>query len=102
MRTKRALPISCSSESKSLSAPVSGVSVLRISFIEDLVDFFIRGLRKIFVPEPDRLERLGRSQTDDVDAVAAEFVAGLFRGDRNGDDDRRRLHFLKCGHRGAH
>src|SRR2546426_1694121 len=91
-----------SSRSKSLLAPVSRLSVLRISFIEKLMHLLVRGLREVFVPEPDRLERLGRAETNDVDAFVAEFVAGLLRGDGDGDDDVARLHFLERGDGGAH
>src|SRR6266542_4096046 len=102
LKSESALPIRCRSESKSSLAPVSRLSVLRISFIENLVDFFVRGLRKIFVPEPNGLEGLGRAEADDVNALAAEVVAGLRCCDRNGDDDRSWPHFFQRGDSGAH
>src|SRR6202007_1088903 len=41
------------------------------------------------------------AQTDEVDSLAPKFVASLRRRDRNGDGDRARLHFAKCGARRA-
>src|SRR5205823_11126217 len=100
--TKRALPMSASSEWKSLSAPVSGVSVLRISFMKQLLHFLVTGLREIFVPEPDGLERIGRAQADDFDSLVVKLLARLRRGDRHRDGDRLRFHLSKSGDGGAH
>src|SRR5437660_190095 len=84
----------------------TGRSVSRMSvmggLLQELVDFFVGGLRKVVIPEANRLERLGCAEADDVDALVAKFVAGLRRGDRDRDDDRARLHLAKCRDRGAH
>src|SRR6266852_6853819 len=88
--------------SKSLVARmVSRMSVMG-RLLQKFVDLFVRGLRKIFVPEADRLERLGGAETYDVDAFVAKLFAGLRGGNRNGDDDRARSRFLQRFDRGAH
>src|SRR5947209_5478968 len=102
MSTKWALPTSWRMELKSsMGRRVSRMSVMG-GLLQQFVHFFVTRLRKVVVPQSDRLEWLGRAQADDVDCFAAKFVARLHCRDRHPDDDRARLHLAKRLDRGAH
>ena len=49
---------------------------------QELADFLVGRLRKIAVPQADRVERLGRARADGFVGDVGEFPARLRRADR--------------------
>ena len=72
------------------------------SLEEQLMNFFIRRLREIVVPEPDRAKRFWRDSANDVISDVTKCIAG-FRGRDGNCHDNTAWHFLpERGHRSAH
>ena len=73
-----------------------------VSLDEQLMNFFIRRLREIVVPEPDRAKRFWRDSANDVVSDVTKCIAGC-RGRDGNCHDNAAWHFLpERGHRGAH
>src|SRR5258705_7500655 len=60
---------------------------------EQLSDFFVGGLRKIFVPQTDPVESFGCHSTDNLIDHAAKLITGLSRSDRDGNHNLRWILF---------
>jgi hypothetical protein len=60
------------------------------------MDLLVRGLREVFVPEPNGVERLRGDGANDVVCRLTQRVTGLRRRDRDGDDDASRVFLAQC------
>src|SRR5438067_6614736 len=69
---------------------------------EQLADFIVRGLRKVFVELPDSMEVLGRDCANRLVHFLLEFPARIGRADRNGDDNFTRFFLAQSRRRRAH
>src|SRR6266446_2091995 len=69
---------------------------------EDPLDLLVLGGGEVFVPEPDRVEGLGRRRADHSVDLAGEGLAALRRGDGHCDDDLARILSAKRFRGGAH
>ena len=54
---------------------------------EQRAHLLVGRLREVLVPQPDRVERVGRDRADDLIDLAAKLLAGLGRRRRHRDDD---------------
>ena len=77
------LPFADSSGSPRFSA----INANRSCRFNQLPHFFIRGLRKILVPNADGVKRHGCHAAYNIIHLFPEFIADLWRCRRNGDDD---------------